>query len=218
VTATSRLAREVGGRSAAIVALLIAALLPVGLSVHDEWTVSKALADRDRQASGEGFVSPSAGLRPDALPPCAAMIDASILARSAVTKTGEERADLLGRALRLLAPALAARPKWGEAWALAAYIAVLAHGADDAGARAALVRSYADAPYLVDSALWRIRYGLSLWSALDPGTRVRVVREAIWLAGVKADLGAMDQLFAGTSAEPLYASERAAARAGAWRR
>ncbi|MDG6745705.1 GntR family transcriptional regulator, partial [Staphylococcus aureus] len=69
------------------------------------------------------------------------------------------------------AAARASRPVWGEAEVALAYVELLAHGADSPQAIRALAQSYAAAPYLRDSAPWRIRFGVTVWSRLDAQTR-----------------------------------------------
>lgn len=53
---------------------------------------------------------------------------------------------------------------------------------------AAFAASYVATPFLKTEGIWRIAYAASFWSQLAPGTRDAAVREAVWLAGLDANL------------------------------
>jgi hypothetical protein len=53
---------------------------------------------------------------------------------------------------------------------------------DDKRAVRYFQRSYAEAPYLREQSLWRLRFGAANWARLDDQTRRAVMREASWLA------------------------------------
>lgn len=171
----------------AVVTLLAAAIwIAIGV-IRDEQQVTRA-EDRlevQSDAIGSAARTPAVTLpfHPGAYPPRARMADALLLARQAqLSRAAPERQALLGRAAREIAITTGARPHWGEAWAIASFIDGLRFGGSSAAARHALVRSYADAPYLRYVAGWRVRTGFAIWPALDPETRRRLIDEAVWLA------------------------------------
>jgi hypothetical protein len=114
---------------------------------------------------------------------------------------------LLAEARRDIAQAQATRPVWGEAEVARAYVELLDHGADSPQAIDALAASYRAAPFLRDSAPWRIRFGVAVWPRLDAQTRERLVSETAWLAGASGRTYAYALgLVAGSPAEPLVRS------------
>lgn len=170
-----------------IVGLLAAAMgIAIGV-IGDERQVARAEDRLEVQsgAIGSGMRVPAVTLpfHPGAYPPRARVADALLLARQAqLSQSAPERQALLDRAALEIAIASAARPHWGEAWAIAAFVDGLRFGDSSAAARHALVRSYADAPYLRYAGGWRVRTGFATWPALDPETRRRLIDEAVWLA------------------------------------
>lgn len=111
------------------------------------------------------------------------LVDALFIARAAATQPPGSplRRALLTRARADARTAAAARPHWGEARTTLAYVESLsspaAPGPDE---RAALIRSYDDAPYLALSGLWRLSRSLTIWSALPERTQRGVTNEALW--------------------------------------
>lgn len=95
------------------------------------------------------------------------------------------RQRLLGQAERDLAIVRTQRRWWGDAWILTAFVRSLA--GDRAGTRAALARSYVDAPYLHTGGAWRVREGLGDWDSYDAPIRARIIDEAVWLARSDAE-------------------------------
>lgn len=110
-----------------------------------------------------------------------------LLALSKAKAASVERDSALRRTHLALANALVerainARPGWGEAWVVKAYISFLEHGADDPVTHYAYAASLEKAPYLRESADWRIRFGAVQWDKLDGMTRERLLNEAQWTA------------------------------------
>lgn len=97
--------------------------------------------------------------------------------RTATLARARERADRAGEA----------RPVWGEALLVQAYIASL-DPRRSAEAIDLLGRSYQAAGFLSGSEAWRVGYGIAHWHALQPATRDHVIEEAVWLARHKVEL------------------------------
>lgn len=114
------------------------------------------------------------------------VLDALRVARSAAAlPQNAERRRLVMEAVRGAERGAAARPNWGEAEVVVAYASSLgSDGRDGVRARDALAASYADAPFLHDGGLWRVRYGVQAWPALGKVTREAILREGVWLLGV----------------------------------
>ncbi|CAH0356471.1 MAG: hypothetical protein WA085_10095 [Sphingobium sp.] len=90
----------------------------------------------------------------------------------------------LALANALVERAINARPAWGEAWVVKTYILFLEYGPNDPATLNAYAASLKSAPYLRDSAYWRIRFGAVHWNKLDRTTRERVLNEAQWTANI----------------------------------
>ena len=113
------------------------------------------------------------------------LAEASFLARQSLdAPTAADRRADLERAAADIGLATRSRPHWGDAWTVRAFIETQRAGEDSAAARAALSRSYADAPFLRPAGLWRVRYGLEQWPLLDKASRQHVVQEADWLTRI----------------------------------
>lgn len=152
-----------------------------------------------------GTLDPSAA-DTDTLPARAALLRGVMRARAASGDPAHAPA-LLAAARRDIAQAQATRPIWGEAAVARAYIELLDHGAESPQAIAALAASYRAAPFLRDSAPWRIRFGVAVWPRLDAQTRDRLVSETAWLAEASGRTYAYALgLVAGSPAEPLVRS------------
>lgn len=117
------------------------------------------------------------------------VLNALRVARSAATlPPNAERRRLVAEAVRAAERGAAARPNWGEAEIVIAYASSLGSDrSDGVRARDALAASYADAPFLHDGGLWRVRYGVQAWPALGKATREAILREGVWLLGVDLD-------------------------------
>ncbi|SUJ06237.1 Tyrosine-protein kinase YwqD [Sphingomonas paucimobilis] len=74
----------------------------------------------------------------------------------------------------------------------------------------ALAQSYAAAPYLRDSAPWRIRFGVTVWSRLDAQTRDHIVNETAWSPRHRA--ATMPMRWGSSPARPPSRWSRAASR------
>lgn len=140
------------------------------------------------------------------LPARAALLRGVMRARAAAADpAGATR--MLNLARADIAVARASRPVWGEAEVALAYLELLAHGAESPQAIQALAQSYTAAPYLRDSAPWRIRFGVTVWSRLDAATRDHIVNETAWLAQASGRNYAYALgLVAGSPAEALVKS------------
>lgn len=168
-------------------ALLGAAGLASITVLRSEWTVreaERALAQQDLALRrGEQTAAPRRQHIAPSLPPRTQMLKALYLARVAMqANPPTERRGMLDEASVAIERALHARPDWGEAWAVGAFIRSLREGPNAPGTRLALARSYAGAPYLRHAGQWRVATGLGAWSILPPGTRQRVIDEGVWLA------------------------------------
>ena len=213
-----RPARVRVGLAASLVPVLILLLMAwqaVG-SLRDEMLVHGEIQARDQQAAGAPALDPAAVLAPSELPARAALIEGLIQARMAARLSGALRARRLASAHLFLARAMGARPEWGEAWVVAAYIALLEQGAAAPETRTAFAHSLRAAPYLYDSAPWRISYGLQFWPLLDTETRTRIVREAVWLGRLGPTNAKMvGAMVSGTPAAQAYDAGLAAVRSAA---
>lgn len=140
------------------------------------------------------------------LPARAALLRGVMRARAAAADPAGA-AGMLDQARADIAVARASRPIWGEAEVARAYLELLAHGAESPQAIQALAQSYTAAPYLRDSAPWRIRFGVTVWSRLDAATRDHIVNETAWLAQASGRNYAYALgLVAGSPAEALVKS------------
>lgn len=140
------------------------------------------------------------------LPARAALLRGVMRARAAAADPAGA-AGMLDQARADIAVARASRPIWGEAEVARAYLELLAHGAESPQAIQALAQSYTAAPYLRDSAPWRIRFGVTVWSRLDATTRDHIVNETAWLAQASGRNYAYALgLVAGSPAEALVKS------------
>ncbi|MBB3878902.1 hypothetical protein [Sphingomonas pseudosanguinis] len=140
------------------------------------------------------------------LPARAALLRGVMRARAAAADPAGA-AGMLDQARADIAVARASRPIWGEAEVARAYLELLAHGAESPQAIQALAQSYTAAPYLRDSAPWRIRFGVTVWPRLDAATRDHIVNETAWLAQASGRNYAYALgLVAGSPAEALVKS------------
>lgn len=201
-------------RNIALRRLLSAALLGLaGLSGWSAWRevlTRQAQQDFDRQTRllDSGFTGTDIrdlDPTPRYATPRHRLIDALFVARAAATQPPGSplRRDLLARARTDARTAAAARPHWGEAWTAVAYVESLSAphvpGPDE---RAALIRSYDDAPYLALSGPWRLSRSLTIWSALPERTQTAVINEALWYICTKPDI--RRRLFAEIRASAAY--------------
>ena len=191
----------------ALVGCLATGALGAAIVITRERTVSGAERRLEEQSraidSGEMPAAVSLPIEGAGYPARARIADALLLARRAAPLAPSPvRRSLLARAAQDIAAVTNARPDWGEAWAVCAYVAALRGGAGSPQARRALVRSYDDAPFLRHSAAWRTRLGFALWPVLGESTRERLVNEAVWLARI--DLSMREQIFVSARESPGY--------------
>lgn len=188
--------------------LLLGALLTAAL-----WFRERAMATADADLRTQEL----AIMRGDvAGSPASASIDASsaprLLLSDAIYRARALRAEKdAGRDAHLaeisgqIDLAINARPRWGQAWVVKAYIESLMGGADHRQVSlVALSRSYADAPFLRDASAWRVLYGLAHWDELDMFVRQRVIEEATWL--VRIDHGMQATIFSAARNTAAYQS------------
>lgn len=145
---------------------------------------------RDEDASAASLAKVGASS-----PPRLLLSDALYRARALRRATGPDREAALTALSRQTDLAIEARPHWGHAWVVKAYIESLRQGPDHRLlALAALSRSYADSPFLRDAAGWRVTFALGHWDELDAFVRKRAIEEAVWLSRV--DAGSRRAIFA----------------------
>lgn len=118
------------------------------------------------------------------LSPQTVLADALLRTRTAhgMVLTDPNRAILLDQAERQLLPFADARPRWGEYWAIRAYISALRDGERSVSTIAQMSRSYVETPYLRKTAEWRTGYALRHFTLLKPDIQAIAVREAVWLS------------------------------------
>lgn len=159
-------------------ALVFLASLPL---IRDEWRVHRAsirLATAQNREQGGSPAEPA-----DSGPARASLLNGLTLVQLAARQTDpRERKALLNQADAAFARAETGRPHWGDVTIGRVYGAVVAGRAMNPATIQAFARSYAQAPYVRGSVLWRLRYGALTWSRLDPATRNHVLDEAIWLS------------------------------------
>lgn len=200
--------------NAVALGLLAASLAFAGRSLAVEYDVMQTKAASLRQA-GElaGFQAVLDSPVPSVeLPPRSALFRGIMRSRAAA-ETPADAGRLLRMATADLDHARHSRRSWGEAEVGTIYLALLRDGAQAPDTLDALRRSYAAAPFLRDSAPWRIRYAVSVWPLLDPTTRSRVVDETVWLARATDHTYTYARgLVSGSPAAPLVDAALAASR------
>lgn len=163
-----------------LLCLLWLALMFAARQVRQEWRVLETEAGRTGNffdQDGDLVVTP------DKLPPRAALSLALEMARTSPTLVDVDlREAQLVQTERLLARARRARPRWGEAETVAAYISLLHHGPNDHRTLDAFGRSLRFAPYLRAASTWRIRFGAEHWARLDSEAQHHVIDEARWVS------------------------------------
>ncbi|MGK2911655.1 MAG: hypothetical protein ACSLE1_17905 [Sphingobium sp.] len=152
---------------------------------------------------GDIVASPSVAAVDASSTPRLLLSDALYRARSLQTAEGVDRDAKLAELSRQADSVIKARPRWGQAWVVKAYIESLTDGAEHRQASlVALSRSYADAPFLRDASTWRVLYGLAHWDELDAFVRQRVIEEATWL--VRVDHGMQATIFSAARDTAAY--------------
>lgn len=181
--------RDHGGvRLPLVVAAILLAVVASGDLLRELRVASADAALDDLSRDAEQGARPLAPApRPGGLfdSPRAQVDRALLLGRSSAMAPAPHDA-LASRARALVDRALTARPDWGEALVVSAYLASLDHGGTRR-ALADLANSYTGAPYLREAGLWRIGFALRHWDAVGPTTRLHVLDEAIWLTGVEPE-------------------------------
>ena len=159
--------------------------------------------DRQQLALARGEALPQAAPPAPSGSPRALVQAALFKARLAEASDGGSRDALLEEAQRYLDGARIARPQWGEAEIVSAYIASLKGSGHGPAQDRSLALSYRYAPYLRGSAPFRIRLGLQRWDALPPDVKERLIDEAVWYSRLEPE-----------TREPMFALIR---RTGAYR-
>jgi hypothetical protein len=201
-------ARRLAGIAIALIG--VATVLAGGLWLREQAvTASDAqirtqeLALSRNDAQGDVSAEPSVARVDPSSPPRLLLSDAIYRAR-ALQRSGSPKRDTdLAALSHQVDLAIDARPHWGQAWVVKAYIEALRTGAEHRHlSLVALSRSYSDAPFLRDAAGWRIRYAFLHWDALDAFVRGRAIEEAVWLARVDATM--RKSVFASARASQAY--------------
>lgn len=167
------------GARLSVLCLLWLALMFVARQIRQEWRVEQTEKARMSWSEADSYLSRD----PASLAPRAALGLSLKLAKAAsVQADATTRLAQLKLSRELLGQAVQARPRWGEAAVVDAYLSHLQWGATDRRTLRAFSRSLKEAPYLKTSANWRIRFGALSWAHLDPQTRAHIVNEARWVA------------------------------------
>ncbi len=155
-------------------------------ALHGEWLAHDAHLLLDRQEVANEMPELPAWTAADAthISPRVAEYRALAEAHLATSLPRGGRMMHVALARIFISAALAGRPHWGEAWVTASFVALLERGEGAPETLAALARSYREAPFLKESAAWRLRLAVDQWRALDPVTRLHAMDEGRWLAGV----------------------------------
>lgn len=185
-------------------------LVASGILLIAERRVADAQARLGRQSAllESGVVI---GPGPNATPlpldsrPAALLADALFLARAAqFSHDTRQRKALLDRAATELAVIVNARPHWGEAWVMIAFVEALREGEDAPSARYALERSYAETPYLPHAVVWRVAYSLRHWNSFSATTQEKILNEDVWLMHSGRDAGVHKSMMILTRQSPAY--------------
>ncbi|WP_339347301.1 hypothetical protein [uncultured Sphingomonas sp.] len=172
------IARAVGG-------VLVVMVAGAVIALTGEGRIAAADARAQRAQAPAAAAAPPSILHP----PRAIFAEALATARAALReRDAQERRALLDDADRRATMAAAARPAWGEAWALAAWVRGLRDGSDSAAARDALSASYRATPFLRHAGAWRIGRAFATFDLIDTQVRARAVREAVWLMRIDPEL------------------------------
>lgn len=174
-----------------LVAFAASAIYALHLA-RQEYVIVQAqhLLDRNRTVTpAQSARLPALLAAPDGktVPPRLFLASALLHAQQAgAMPEGEARTALLGQARKEIAAIAGTRPHWGEVDVVAAYIASLTPDrlADTIGVYA---RSYRNAPYIREAAIWRVQFGIEHWGKLDEATRAHLTNEAVWLFRLQPD-------------------------------
>jgi hypothetical protein len=184
------------------------------------WSISLLRIEQVVAGAAASLARGPAATLPAALPddanPRALVADALLRLRAAERMTqGSARDRLIAQAGAAITAARLPRPWYAQAWILEAYRQSLA-GPQARGALAiALARSYADAPYLKESAGWRVGNAFALWSSLPASAQARAINEAVWLARMgQAEYLAVMRMARGSDAYQPFVLALLRARSG----
>ena len=174
-----------------VLAAFAASAVYAGQQIRREYAVVKGLriVDSARIVGPDGIRGdwPAAAIGDPAATPRLLLASALLHAsRAASAPSSTERSGLLHRAERETAAFAAARPYWGEAEVVQAYVASQSPDRLEQ-AVAAYGRSYASSPFLRQAAVWRVEFGIAHWARLDAATRAAMVNEAVWLFRLQPD-------------------------------
>lgn len=203
----TRAARRQGARAGlAVAGFALAAALLATLDFRRQRLVARyeQAVEAQALALARGDPAPSGlDLLDKNLPPRAQLYRALLLARRAANAADPARRDaLVDVATDALARAQRARPGWGEALVVKAFICSLEEGEPGGRTAVTLAESYRHVPFLRDGGAWRARTGLTLWDRLPAAPRARVVEEAVWLGRLAPEV--RDGLFDAARASGGY--------------
>lgn len=185
-------------------------LVAAAWSAWRESTVAQAEAVVARQSvlmarhDDRWRLLPMASPPPDA-PPRLLMAHALWAARAAAAMPDGRRGGLVAIARRDLAAVRPARPHWGDAWLLTAFVASLDDAAPAEDERLAIAHSYADAPLLAAGGTWRAIRVMGRWRSYPRWVQAAAVTETVWLLD-GAPEEERQQLFAAARMSPAYAA------------
>lgn len=171
----------------AVVALIFSAW-----QLYSEFQVARSdklvREQTDNLASRLPLRMPAEATSPSAIPRVGANRALALSRYAAQVPDPHARAAMLDNAVASARHAAQARPAWGEAWMIAAYVSSLRDGGASPAALDALSRSYLGARYLRHAAAWRLQMGQAGWRALPPVTRAAIVDEAVFLGRHSSEL------------------------------
>lgn len=180
--------RRIGTVKMAVIAVCVAAIAGSGWVLLRDATsrqAEAAVTEQDRALTA-GAPDAFATVEPVPLdsPDRALLANALLLARSVppVSASSGAQRVTLERALTQTLLVIRKHPRWGDAWALAAFIYSRRDGPTADTARSALAQSYRYAPFLRSAGPWRFATALASWDALNAETRSNAVAEGVWLA------------------------------------
>lgn len=161
-----------------------------GIDLNEErglYVAADAATDQAVTLGQGGQIRRSGPAIPESASPRVNVYYAIRLARDASLQPegSNSRGILLAAAEQAAAIGAAARPSWGEAEVVRSYVAELA--GDTPQAVSSFSASYDSAPFIRNSAFWRMGFGVMHWDKLSPATQIQVIDEALWLRAIVPD-------------------------------
>ncbi|MDX3909292.1 MAG: hypothetical protein QHC67_05680 [Sphingobium sp.] len=159
------------------------------ITASDAQIRTQELALSRNNSPSDASAEPSVARVDASSPPRLLLSDAIYRARALQVSGSPSRDSDLAALSHQVDLAIDARPHWGQAWVVKAYVEALQTGSDHRHlSLVALSRSYSDAPFLRDAAGWRVRFAFLHWDELDAFVRGWAIEEAVWLARVDATM------------------------------